>query len=192
MEDPDILLRDELIRRFEEGGQQILSTNFVDLAREEREYLTTADPKDIATYRTVKKLGILLVVDKNFSKQLSVGNMAINENDRALELHIPPKIGTKINSLKDITESLQLVSDYISLHGLKPKYVYGCTYEPIVATAEKRYGFKTIRTGISPAITGNVLREFHEHADPNREPVIGFIYSTLTEFKKRFPPRTQA
>lgn len=103
-----------------------------DLAR----YIVTADPKDITQRRSMKKLGIFLVHDTFSSHTHEVGDTIIKQGDRVLQIHIPPrgKPGDKNNPLlRDIRESLQLTSDYIKFHGLKPRFITGCSYEPLVS-----------------------------------------------------------
>jgi len=202
-ERPPQNLREEVERMYLEAptelGREILGKILEMLDAKERAkklaaYIATADPKDITTYHQYKKLGILLVCDITSPKAYRIGEAVIKRGDRILQLHIPPKLtpaNEKNPLLTDLTESLQLTSDYIKHQGLNPKYVTGCTYEPMVRIAERRYGFSSIRVDIPTEWSERVRSVFHRYIDPQRSPVIGFIYATTAEFQSKFPPRVQ-
>lgn len=200
-ERPPQNLREEVERMsFEastEAGREILRKILEmmyakDRANQLSAYVVTADPKDITTYFPEKKLGILLVCDTTSPKTYHIGDTVIERGDRIMQLHIPPRLapaGKNNPLLADLTESLQLTSDYIAYQGLQSKFVTGCTYEPLVSLAEKRYGFDAARVNIPTEWSERVERVFNRYVDPIREPVIGFIYTPIAEFQDRFPPR---
>lgn len=162
-----------------------------DRAKKLAAYIATADPKDITTYFPEKKLGILLACDTTSPKTYRIGDTVIEQGDHIMQLHIPPRLvpaGQNNPLLADLTESLQLTSDYMQYQGLNPKFVSGCTYEPLVRIAEKRYGFNAVRVNIPSEWSERVRNVFHRYIDPNREPVIGFIFTTKAQFQGKFPP----
>lgn len=199
-ERPPRNLREEVELLYTEAptelGREILGKILGMLDAKERakslaHYIVTANPKDITTYRPEKKLGILLVCDTVAHKTYRVGDTVIEKGDCLLQLHIPPRLipADQNNSLlSDLTESLQLVSDYLQYQNLKPKFITGCTYEPLVRIAERRYGFNAIRIDIPTEWAERVEKVFHRYIDPNRTPVIGFIYATKEEFQRKLPP----
>ncbi|MCL5438977.1 MAG: hypothetical protein M1268_03235 [Patescibacteria group bacterium] len=201
-ERPPQNLREEVERMYMEVptelGREILGKilemmSAKDRAKKLAAYVATADPKDITTYFPEKKLGILLVCDATSPKTYHVGDTVIERGDRILQVHIPPRLapaGQNNPLLADLTESLQLTSDYIKYQGLRPKYITGCTYEPLVRIAERRYGFGAVRVNIPTEWSERVERVFHRYVDPDRKPVIGFIYATTKEFQARFPARS--
>lgn len=194
-------LREEVEHMYLEAptelGKEILGKilemmNAKDRARQLAAYVATADPKDITTYFPEKKLGILLVCNTISHKTYRIGDTVIESGDRIMQVHIPPRLapaGQNNPLLADLTESLQLTSDYIAYQGLQPKFVTGCTYEPLVRIAERRYGFDAVRVNIPTEWSERVERIFHRYVDPSREPVVGFIYTTAQDFQGRFPPR---
>src|SRR3989344_624732 len=177
-----------------EFARKILEMMYAkDRARAMAQYIATADPKDISTYRALKKIGILLIHDTVSSQDYELGSVRIRKGDSLLQLHIPPR-GEQPDSprqlLSDLTQSMQMTSDYIRLHGLKPRFVTGCAYEPLVSIAEKRHGFKAVRINIPQEWSTRVADIFHRHVDPNAEPKIGFIYSSTEAFMQKYPPRS--
>lgn len=181
-----------------ELGREILGKilemmNAKERAQQLATYMITADPKDISTYYPEKKLGIVLACDTVSSHTYRSGDTVIQRGDRVLQLHLPPR--TKASSqgslLGDISESLQLVSDYIQRHGLKPEFITGCTYEPLVSVVERRYGFSAARVNIPAEWVDRVTDVFHRYIDPNTDPKIGFIWSTTGDFQNKFPPKVK-
>ena len=145
-----------------------------------------------STYFAQKKLGILLVCDTISPKTYRIGDTVIESGDQILQLHIPPRLaptGQNNPLLADLTESLQLTSDYMQYQELEPKFVTGCTYEPLLRIVERRYGFKAYRVNIPAEWSERVRDVFHRYIDSGREPVIGFLYATSAKFQERFPPR---
>lgn len=162
-------------------------------ARAMARYIATADPKDISTYQAQKKLGILLVCDAISTQDYNLGGVVIRRGDRLLQLHIPPRDEQPESPrqlLADLSESMQLTSDYIKFHGLKPRFITGCTYEPLVTLAERRHGFGATRINIPYEWSDRVRDVFHRYVDPTVEPEIGFIYQSAQDFQERFPPRS--
>lgn len=200
-ERPPQNLRDEVERMYVEApaelereilGKILEMLDAKERARKLAAYIATADPKDITTYYPEKKLGILLVCDTTSPKTYRIGETVIERGDRILQVHIPPRLTLDNQNnplLTDLTESLQLTSDYIKHQGLNPKYVTGCTYEPIVRVAERRYGFNAVRVDIPTEWSERVRSVFYRYIDPQREPVIGFLYAAIADFQDRFPPR---
>lgn len=199
-ERPPQNLKEEVERMYLEAptelGREILGKilgmlNAKDRAKQLAAYVATADPKDITTYFPEKKLGILLVCDTTSPKTYRAGDTVIERGDKIMQVHIPPRTPAGQNNplLTVLTESLQLTSDYIASQGLNPKFVTGCTYEPLVRIAERRYGFDAVRVNIPAEWSERVERVFRRYIDPSREPVVGFIYATTQEFQGRFPPR---
>lgn len=155
-------------------------------------YITTADPKDISTYLDIKKIGILLVHDTVSSQDYDLGKVKIKKGDRIIQLHIPPRNEPAESSgrlLADLTESMQLTADYIRLHGLSPEFITGCTYDPLVSVAERRYGFQAERLNIPDEMASRVEAVFRRHVDPEVKPNIGFIYTSAEAFQNRFPQK---
>lgn len=195
-------LREEIERLYLEAptelAREILEKMLAMVDAKERakklaSYIVTADPRDISTYYPEKKLGILLACDTRSPKTYRIGNDVIEVGDPLIQLHIPPRLvpANQHNPvLRDLSESLQLVSDYITFHGLSPKYVTACTYEPIIRLAERRYGLSAVRVHIPAEWSERVERVFHRYIDPDREPVVGFLYATTQQFQQRFPPRS--
>ena len=194
-------LREEVERMYREAptelgreiaGKILEMLNAKDRAKRLATYIATADPKDITTYFAQKKLGILLVCDTISPKTYRIGDTVIESGDQILQLHIPPRLaptGQNNPLLADLTESLQLTSDYMQYQELEPKFVTGCTYEPLLRIVERRYGFKAYRVNIPAEWSERVRDVFHRYIDSGREPVIGFLYATSAKFQERFPPR---
>lgn len=200
-ERPPETLKGEIEQMYAEAptemGREILGKilemmNAKERAQKLASYIATADPKDITTYYPEKKLGIVLACDTTSPKDYQIGDTSIERGDKLLQLHIPPRLapaGEANPLLTDLTESMQLTSDYIRYQGLRPKFVTGCTYEPLVKVAERRYGFDAVRVNIPDEWSERVRRVFHRYVDSAREPEIGFIYATTEEFQEKFPPR---
>lgn len=202
-ERPPQTLKEEIERMYAEAptelGREILSKILEMMYAKERAqklaaYIATADPKDITTYYPEKKLGIVLACDTTSPRDYQIGETIIKRGDRLLQLHTPPRLvptNQKNPLLADLTKSMQLTSDYIQYQGLRPKFVTGCTYEPLVKLAERRYGFNAVRVNVPDEWADRVRTVFHRYVDPSREPEIGFIYATTAEFQGRFPPRVE-
>lgn len=185
--------QDELAREI--LYKMLLMMDAKDRARRMADYIATADPTDIKTYMREKKLGIMLVCDTYAKQDYKLGPVSIKEGDSLIQLHIPPRTNeTKASNplLADLSESMQLVSDYIDYHGLEPRFLTGCTYQPLVRLAERRYGFNVVNVDVPQEWSEKVRDVFHRFVDPSREPEIGFIYTSLESFQKRFPPRQTA
>ena len=198
-ERPPQTLKEEVEKMYLEAptelGREIMGKilemmNAKERAKQLASYVATADPKDITTYYPEKKLGIVLACDTVSSQTYREGDTVIQRGDRLLQLHLPPRASASSprSLLRDVSESLQLTSDYINYHQLSPKFITGCTYEPLVSVIEKRYGFKAARVGIPVEWRDRVERVFHRYVDPNLEPKIGFVWSTLRDFQDRIPP----
>ncbi len=97
-----------------------------DRAQSMAHYIATADPKDIATYRSEKKLGIFLVCDVRAPRTHRIGDIVVNQGDSLLQLHVPPK-QVKTVKFGDLADSFHLLSEYIDLHQLNPVLIYGVT-----------------------------------------------------------------
>jgi hypothetical protein len=195
---PHEAIRDELVELSQESldpltrevvEKLILMMDAKDRAYNLAQYIATADPKDITTYYKDKKLGIFLVCDTVAKISYQVGDQEIKAGDRLLEIHIPPIPKREYEAftlLQEIKESFQLTSEYIAYHQLTPRYIYGCTYDPLVSLLEKRGGFKAVRFNIPEEIEQPVRRVFRHYVDPVREPKIGFIYLQLEDFQQSF------
>ncbi len=201
-ERPPQTLKEEIERMYLEAptelGREILGKilemmNAKGRAQKLAKYIATADPKDVTTYHPEKKLGIILVCDTASSQTYRSGDTVINRGDRILQLHVPPRTETASQGslLRDISESLQLTSDYIQFHGLKPKYITGCTYEPLVSVMHKRHGFNVAMIHIPNEWADRVASVFHRYIDQNTDPEIGFVWSTKRAFQNRFAPRVK-
>lgn len=180
----------ELVRQILEKILSMLDAK--ERAKRLAQYIATANPRDITTYFPDKYLGIILACDTTSPDTYYLNNTVIHRGDRLIQLHIPPRLTHSNHAnpiLADLPESIQLVSDYIRYHHLRPDYITGCTYEPLVTIAQRRYGFHTVRVGIPDEWADRISYIFHRFIDSDKDPKIGFIYQTGQEFKVKFPSR---
>lgn len=156
------------------------------------EYLITADPKDIRTYLEMKRLGILLVSNKKSQSDTTFGNIIIHKGDQLLDLHLLPQLskGNGGNSfVSELRESLYLTSDYIKFHGLKPKYITGCSNIRLVTLAQKVFGATPVWDNIPEEQAQLVRLQYSHSLNTGKKPKVGLFFTTTESFQNRFPPR---
>ena len=200
-ERPPQNLREEVERMYLEAptelGKEILGKILEMLDAKERfkklaAYIAAADPKDIKSYYPQKKLGILLVCDTASPFDYKAGKTLIEKGDRIIQLHLPPRNKDQKNNglLPDLKESFKLTAQYIKYNNLNPKFITGCSYEPLIKLTERRFGFNAVRVNIPEDWAERIKKVFNRYVDGTKEPEIGFIYQTKENFLSRFLPRS--
>lgn len=148
------------------------------------------------TYESMKRLGIFIVEEKSFPKEiteiLQKNGVDIYPDETVLELHIPPQD----IKLEDIAESLVRLEEYLRANERErklPLYIYGISY---LARFAKRYGFelvdlpKALKAGSGAA---RLLEIYRNSSNPKRRKLaerftpddIQLSYLTTDDFFQR-------
>ncbi|MCF7833655.1 MAG: hypothetical protein K9L98_00845 [Candidatus Pacebacteria bacterium] len=146
---------------------------------------------DTSKYQKMKKLGVLLVFDREANTQWESANkiFALKKGDQYIDVHLPPISKEKrIDLFTQAKHSFELLACYIKEQNLNPKYVMGVTYEKLAGVAI-RYGFETLALDIPEDIREGVERVYTRFREPKDGESMGKIllcFQTKEDFLARF------
>jgi len=146
---------------------------------------------DPDVFQKIKKLGVFLICHR-FAEQKFKSkefDFEINQKDSLIDIQLLP-LDTENNKnfIEEAEKSFRLIAQYLIANNIKPKYIFGVTYE-FLAGFSKHFGFKVARIPITKELLQAILEAYkHTGKFGNDLPMneVDLIYEDYDSFMKKW------